>query len=187
MDDRRVLWFRPKSNQMPSQGHFLYFQYDRCFTLQHIKCVLNNPVSYSHWSESRSHRLRPCGPFTFSASLAFLQVFIHHWVAMNGLVNGLFLSSEREMLLAEDSRTLIITTITSELLAMTTAFTLIKLWSYSSGAIGHAFARRNVRVTSSVQKKRGATWTRKTSPQIRRASSATTSSVRRNVSHQSVA
>ena len=128
VDDRRVLWFRPKSNQMPSQGHFLYFQYDRCFTLQHIKCVLNNPVSHSHWSKSRSHRLRPCGPFTFSASLAFLQVFTHQWSTLTGRVN-LFLSSEREMLLAEDSRTLIITPRSSKLLAMTTAFTLIKLWS----------------------------------------------------------
>ena len=128
VDDRRVLWFRPKSNQMPSQGHFLYFQYDRCFTLQHIKCVLNNPVSYSHWSESRSHWLRPCGPFTFSASLSFLEVFIHHWVTMCRRSVVLFSSSEREMLLAEDLRTLIITPRTSELLAMATAFTLIKLW-----------------------------------------------------------
>ena len=116
-----------KSNQMPSQRYFLYSQYDRCFTLQHIKCVLNNPVSHSHRSKSSLHRLRPCGPFTFSASLAFLQVFIHHWVTMNDLVNGLFLSSEREMLLAEDSRTLIITPRSSKLLAMTTVFTLIKL------------------------------------------------------------
>ena len=117
-----------KSNQMPSQRYFLYSQYDRCFTLQHIKCVLNNPVSHSHWSKSRSYRLRPCGPFTFSASLAFLQVFTHQWSTLTGRVN-LFLSWEREMLLAEDSRTLIITPTPSKLLAMTTAFTLIKLWS----------------------------------------------------------
>ena len=62
--------FSRKSHLCHAKDIFIYSKYDRCFTIPHIKSMLNNPLSHSHWSWSRSH------PFEAMRSLCHLVFLV---------------------------------------------------------------------------------------------------------------
>ena len=130
VDDRRVLWFRPKSNQMPSQPRtFFIFSVWQVFHIAtHKVCPEQSSVTLS----SIQKQLTSVKAMRSLYLLGFFGLFasLHPSLGNNERpCDPFFLSSEREMLLAEDTRTLIITPKSSKFFAMTTVFTLIKLWS----------------------------------------------------------